>query len=145
MSLERCQLISYIVTFYKVNIKGVETTLRIRHSALHLVCNSGIKFDSNDVGGSNYGKSLGLRIPHVGIKVLLNGSPERNTWLEAADVTTDLYADIYIAPKGFKAHIASQRAFVAEQDLPTDRMAIILGRANGGVSTLMQYSPFLND
>jgi carbohydrate-selective porin OprB len=121
----------------------METTLRIRNSALHLVCNSGIKLDSNDVGGSNYAKSLGLRVPHVGIKVLLNGSAERNTWLEAADVKTDLYVDIYTAPKGFKGHIAKQRAFVAEQDKLTDRAAMILSRMNGGRS--MQYPPLLNE
>ncbi|XP_006461147.1 hypothetical protein AGABI2DRAFT_185437 [Agaricus bisporus var. bisporus H97] len=119
------------ITFYKVNVGGMEATLRIGNSALHLICNSGIKLESNDLGGANYAKSLGLRILHVGIKVLLKGSTERNTWLEAADVMTDLHVDMYTAPKGFKAHIAKQRAFVAEQDKPTDRAAKVLSRING--------------
>lgn len=146
LSVKRYQLTLHTVTFYKVNVGGMEATLRIGNSALHLICNSGIKLESNDFGGANYAKSLGLRIPHVGIKVLLKGSTERNTWLEAADVMTDLHVDMYTAPKGFKAHIAKQRAFVAEQDKPTDRAAKVLSRINGSSSILfMQYPAYLNN
>lgn len=120
------------ITFYKVNVKSVETVLRVNSAALQILCNSGIKVDSNDVGGVNYSKSTGLRMPHLGVKVLLNASTERNAWLEAADIATDLYVDIYAAPKGFKEHIERQRAFVNEQDRLTDRVTRLLSRMEGG-------------
>lgn len=107
-------------------------TLRVNGAALQIICKSGVKIDSNDVGGKNYSKSTGLRIPHIGVKILLNASAERNAWLEAADVTTDLYVDIYAAPRGFKEHIEKQRAFVSEQDKLTGRAARMLSRMEGG-------------
>lgn len=123
---------SFVVTFYKVNVKSVEITLRADSAALGIICKSGIKIDSNDVGGLNYGRSTGLRIPDINVKALLNASTERNTWLEAADIATDLYVDIYASPKGFKQHIEKQRAFVSEQDKVTGRMAKLLGRMQRG-------------
>lgn len=56
--------------------------------------------------------------------------------MEAADVVTDFYADIYGAPRGFREHIEKQRAFVSEQDKLTDRAARLLGQMNGGGLTL---------
>jgi len=84
--------------------------------------------DRNDIGGVNYSNSTGIRVPHLGIKVLLSASTKLNTWLEAADIVTDLYIDIYAAPKGYREHIERQRAFVSEQDKLTDRVARLLGQ-----------------
>ncbi|KXN92475.1 Protein CSF1 [Leucoagaricus sp. SymC.cos] len=131
---EYMPLIDPDITFYKVNVKSVETILRANSAALQILYKSGIKLDSNDVGGVNYSKSTGLRIPHLGVKVLLNSSSERNVWLEAVDVAADLYMDVYTAPKGYKEHIERQRAFVSEQDKMTDRAAKLLSRMDGGRS-----------
>jgi hypothetical protein len=78
------------------------------------------------------------------VKFLLNASTERNTWLEAADIVSDLYADIYAAPKGYKEHIKRQRAFVSEQDELTDRAAKLLSRVeeselSTSLSTVLDY------
>ncbi|KAF9450414.1 hypothetical protein P691DRAFT_468038 [Macrolepiota fuliginosa MF-IS2] len=123
------------ITFYKVQVKSFEMVMRANDSALQILCDSGIKIDSNDVGGMNYSKSTGLQIPHIVVKVLLRASAERNAWLEAAHVATDLYVDMYAAPKGFREHIEKQRAFVSEQDKLTDRAARLLSRTEGGRST----------
>ncbi|KAJ3575090.1 hypothetical protein NP233_g1335 [Leucocoprinus birnbaumii] len=119
------------ITFYKLNVKSLETVLRANGTALQVLCKFGVRLDSNDVGGVNYSKLTGLRIPHIGAKVLLNASVERDAWLEAVDITSDLYIDIYAAPKGFKDHIERQRTFVSEQDRLTDRVARMLSRMEG--------------
>lgn len=123
---QRCE-----VTFYKLNVKSAETIFRANGAAFQITCNVGIKIDSNDVGGVNYSKATGLQIPHLGAKALLKASVERNAWLEAADISTDLYVDIYAAPKGYREHIEQQRAFVGEQDKLTDRAARLLSRMEG--------------
>lgn len=108
-------------------MKSFELVLRANHAAVQVLCKSGIKVDRNDVGDINYSNSTGIRVPHLGIKVLLNASTTKfNTWLEAADIVTDLYIDIYVAPKGYRDHIERQRAFVGKQDKPTDRAARLL-------------------
>lgn len=109
-------------------MKSFELVLRANNTAVQVLCKSGIKVDRNDVGGVNYGNSTGIRVPHLRIKVLLSASTKLNTWLEAADIVTDLYVDVYAAPKGYREHMKRQRAFVSEQDKLTDRAARLLGQ-----------------
>lgn len=124
----------HAVTFYKVNVKSLEAVMRANNTAIQVLCKSGINVDRNDVGGVNYSNSTGIRVPHLGIKALLSVSPNRNTWLEAADIATDLYVDIYAAHKEYREHIERRRAFVSEQDKLTDRVARLLGQIERSVS-----------
>ena len=81
----------------------------------------GVKVDSNDLGTHQYKRVISVRAPHICFKVLFIGSSERNTWLEAAEVVADAYADIYLAPKGHHEMTLAQVAFVEAQDKLTGR------------------------
>lgn len=121
-----------LVTFDKFNIESIEVVLRAKNSAIQFICKSGIMLDINDAGGWFYSKSTSICVPYIEGKVLLNASAERNTWLEAANVSMDMYLDVYSAPRGFKEHVEKQRAFVEEQDILTGRAARFLGRQRDG-------------
>lgn len=109
------------VTFYKVSFAAVDITWRAGHAALTLSCPEGFNIDTNDLGTRFYRKVTSLRVPTLRIQILLNRSPERNPWLEAAEIITDMFLDLYSAPEGFQEMVQAQSKFVEDQDRETGR------------------------
>lgn len=109
------------VTFYKVQIKKVEVTLKDERTALWLQCDGGIKIDTNDLGTDSYKRVLSVRVPTISAKLLVLTSGGRRTWLEASRIDMDAFLDIYSAPIGYQKANQEQLAFIEEQDEPTGR------------------------
>ena len=53
--------------------------------------------------------------------MLLNTSPGSNNWLEAGEITGDIFLDMYNAPRGFRSMMRAQAAFIEDQDQLTGR------------------------
>ena len=81
----------------------------------------GVRVDTNDLGGRYHRKVTSLRVPKAFVKVLLSASTESSRWLEAAEIITDAYLDIYASPRGHRDMTATQIAYVEEQDILTSR------------------------
>ena len=86
----------------------------------------GVRVDTNDLGGSYHRRVTSFRIPEVVGKVLLAASTERNRWLEAAEMVTDVFVDIYASPRGYRDMSNTQIAYVEEQDRLTRRVRQML-------------------
>ncbi|KAF5386043.1 hypothetical protein D9615_002215 [Tricholomella constricta] len=126
------------VTFLKFSLKSVDITWRAGQAALVITLPSGIKVDSNDVGGQYYRKAISLRITEISVKVLLAASLHGGRWLEALKLTADAYLDIYSAPLGFRNHVQAQIAYVEEQDRLTGRARRIF--ATAGSQSIVESS-----
>jgi hypothetical protein len=96
----------------------------------------GVRVDSNDLGGHYHRKLTSLKIPKVFVKVLLSTSGASNHWLEAAEIITDAYLDIYASPRGHRKMTATQIAYVEEQDILTNRARqMLVSLRSQGVKT----------
>ncbi|RDB25364.1 Protein CSF1 [Hypsizygus marmoreus] len=115
------------VTFVKLSLCAVNITWRADHAALLVTLPFGVNVDSNDLGGRYHRKVTSVKLPEICVKVLLTASTEENRWLEAADVTTDAYVDIYSTPHGYRALAQAQIAYVEDQDRLTGRARHMFG------------------
>lgn len=85
-----------------------------------------MNLDTNDLGGSYHRRVTSLRIPEIVCKVFLTASTERNRWLEAAEMVTDVFVDIYTSPRGYRDMLNTQITYVEEQDRLTRRACRML-------------------
>ncbi|KAL1748805.1 hypothetical protein HDZ31DRAFT_59984 [Schizophyllum fasciatum] len=112
------------LTFLKVRLRRLDATWNAGNACLVVSLDDGLKIDSNDRGGILYRKLTSVRVPRITCRALL--SPDvahfRRHWFEAAEAFTDVYLDIYSAPKGWKDLSRAQSIFVREQDAPTGRV-----------------------
>ncbi|TFK75375.1 hypothetical protein BDN72DRAFT_832240 [Pluteus cervinus] len=109
------------ITFLKFSLDRVDLVWRAGFAAAVLSLPDGLKLTTNDLGGSFFKKILSVQLPAAFLKVLLTASSEQKPWLEAAEVSGDLYMDLYSSPGGWREHLETQLAFVSEQDHLTDR------------------------
>lgn len=111
------------LTFLKVRLHRLDATWNAGNACLVISLDDGLKIDSNDRGGLMFRKNTSVRVPRISFRALL--SPDvvnfRRHWFEAAEAMTDIYMDIYSAPKGWKDLSRAQSTFVREQDAPTGR------------------------
>uniref|UniRef100_D8QC92 Csf1 N-terminal domain-containing protein n=1 Tax=Schizophyllum commune (strain H4-8 / FGSC 9210) TaxID=578458 RepID=D8QC92_SCHCM len=111
------------LTFLKVRLHRLDATWNAGNACLVISLDDGFKIDSNDRGGLMFRKNTSVRVPRISFRALL--SPDvvnfRRHWFEAAEAMTDIYLDIYSAPKGWKDLSRAQSTFVREQDAPTGR------------------------
>lgn len=84
----------------------------------------------NDLGANHYKRLTSLRLPDMSLKVLLAKSPKSNPWLEAGEITTEAYIDMYSSPYNHQALTRAQLAFVVEQDSLTGRAKRIFDQLN---------------
>lgn len=118
-----------------MSVSSLEVIWQAGNAALVLALREGIKVNTNDLAADNYRKVISLSVPKVSARVLVTSQERRASWLEAAEVATDAFVDVYSAPKGYKALNAAQVAFVKEQDEPTRRVdRMVAGLAGDGVS-----------
>ncbi|KAF5393264.1 hypothetical protein D9757_000624 [Collybiopsis confluens] len=110
------------VTFVKVSAGSIDLLWKAGSAAALLSVPGGFKLDHNDLGGKYHKKSTSIRLPQLVLKTLLDYN-ETNTWLEAAEVVTDVFLDIYSSPAGWQEMSTAQADFVWEQDQPTGRIA----------------------
>lgn len=75
----------------------------------------------NDLAAKFYRKITSLRIPSASLKIFIANSSSRQSWLEAAQLTTDINLDIYSAPAGWQQSAQYQAAFICQQDALTNR------------------------
>lgn len=118
----------FLVTFYKITVKRIESVWRAGHAALLLEIPKGLCFDSNDLGAHQYRKVTSIRIPEVRVCVLLTTSMEKNTCLEAFELLFDVYTDIYSSPTGHRALTRKQLSFIEEQDKLTGRAKLMFSQ-----------------
>jgi hypothetical protein len=132
--LQTVLLIKEIVTFVKFSISTFNATWQAGCAALMISLSQGVRVDINDLGGRYYRKVTSLRVPEVVVKVLLSASMESNRWLEAAEIITDAFLDIYASPRGYRTMTGAQIAYVEEQDRLTSRAHQMLDslRIHGG-------------
>ncbi|KAH7874742.1 uncharacterized protein C8R40DRAFT_1171340 [Lentinula edodes] len=109
------------ITFVKVSLETVEILWKAGCATAHVSVHKGLKFDYNDLGGQFHKKLTSIRLPHLSVKALLDYNAS-NTWLEAAEIVTDVFLDIYSSPAGWHEMSATQADFVWEQDRPTGRV-----------------------
>ncbi|KAJ3735770.1 hypothetical protein DFJ43DRAFT_832425 [Lentinula guzmanii] len=109
------------LTFVKISLDTVQVLWRAGRAAVLASVTRSLKIDHNDLGGTFHKKLTSVRLPHLSLKALLDYS-EPNTWLEAAEVVTDAFLDIYSSPAGWHEMSAAQANFVWEQDRPTGRV-----------------------
>lgn len=102
-------------------MKSVEAIWKAEQAALLVRLPKGIKLDRNDLGTNLYKRVTSLRLPGVAVKILLTGTPRPKTWLEAAEIGSDVYMDIYSSPYNHQAVTRAQLAFIEEQDSLTGR------------------------
>lgn len=105
----------------KVSLETIEILWRAGCATAHVSVHKGLKFDYNDLAGQFHKKLTSIRLPHLSVKALLDYNAS-NTWLEAAEVVTDVFLDIYSSPTGWHEMSAAQADFVWEQDRPTGRV-----------------------
>ncbi|KAJ3826303.1 hypothetical protein F5880DRAFT_1610366 [Lentinula raphanica] len=113
------------LTFVKVVIDSIEILWKAGRAAVLISVNRGLKIDHNDLGSTFHRKLTSIRLPHFSIKTLLNFN-ESDTWLEAAEIVTDAFLDIYSSPPGWHEMSAAQAEFVWEQDQPTGRVVQLI-------------------
>ncbi|KAE9411411.1 hypothetical protein BT96DRAFT_961320 [Gymnopus androsaceus JB14] len=109
------------LTFMKVSLGSVNVLWKAGSAALDLSIPQGLKIDHNDLGGQYHKSMTSIRLPQLSLKALLDYN-KSNTWLEGAEVVTDIFLDIYSSPAGWREMSAAQADFVREQDLPTGRV-----------------------
>ncbi|KAF7321613.1 hypothetical protein MKEN_00682400 [Mycena kentingensis (nom. inval.)] len=129
------------VTFVKFSLLGLDATWRSNRNAIFLSLPGGLNADMNDAGGHYHRKVTRLKIPSIFVRLLVQSLPADRRWLEVAHLETDAHLDIYAAPAGWKEIAAKQAAFVAEQDLPTDRAKRLLARGKGILHSKGVYLP----
>jgi len=110
-----------------------DVTWRAGHAALVISLPKGARVDSNDLGGCYHRKVTSFRIPEGFVKVLLAVSAESNRWLEAAEVVTDAFLDIYASPRGYRNMSEAQISYVEEQDRLTSRARQMVASRSQGV------------
>lgn len=110
-----------LVTFVKVSLGSVNVLWKAGTAALILTVPQGLKIDHNDLGGQYHKNMTSIRLPQFSIRTLLDYS-KSNTWLEAAEISADVFLDIYSSPVGWHEASAVQSEFVREQDRPTGRV-----------------------
>ena len=118
------------VTFYKIAVKTIEATWKAGQAALLVRFPKGMSFNRNDLGTNQYKRITSLCLPDMSVKVLLTKTPKSNLWLEAAEITTEAYIDIYSSPYNHQALTRAQLAFVVEQDSLTGRAKRIFDQLN---------------
>jgi hypothetical protein len=121
---------SIIVTFYKIAVKTFEASWKAGQAALLVRIPKGIKLDRNDLGTNLYKRVTSLHLPGVSVKILLTGSRRPKAWLEAAEISSEAYIDIYSSPYNHQALTRAQLAFIEEQDSLTGRAKRILEQLN---------------
>ncbi|SJK97794.1 uncharacterized protein ARMOST_01049 [Armillaria ostoyae] len=84
----------------------------------------GLRLDNNNLGGRFHRQLTSIRIPVACVKMLLRNLSDR--WLEAGEMTLDVYLDIYTSPVNWRNLAAAQESFVKEQDALTGRVAKML-------------------
>ncbi|KIK67374.1 hypothetical protein GYMLUDRAFT_156567 [Collybiopsis luxurians FD-317 M1] len=109
------------VTFVKVFFGSINLLWKAGPAAISLFTPQGLKLDFNDLGGQHHKKLTSIRLPHLELKALLDYN-ESNTWLEAAEIVTDAFLDMYTSPSGWQEMRAAQADFIREQDQPTGRV-----------------------
>jgi hypothetical protein len=92
----------------------------------------GLNAQSNDRPGKYHRKFSCVRVPRVGLKVLLKAGSERSPWLEAADLATDAYVDIYASPLGWRDTAKEQAEFIQAQDILTSRLNAMFSTLDTG-------------
>jgi len=122
------------VTFYKIAVKTIEATWKAGQAALFVQLPKGIKLDRNDLSTNLYKRVTSLHLPGISVKILLTGPRRPNAWLEAAEISSEAYIDIYSSPYNHHALTRAQLAFVEEQDSLTGRAKRILDQ--------LEYSKF---
>ncbi|KAF8070507.1 hypothetical protein FPV67DRAFT_1756074, partial [Lyophyllum atratum] len=126
------------VTFVKFSLKSVDVTWQAGRAALAITLPTGIKANSNDLGGRYHRKVTSLSIADIYVKVLIAPSLHGHRWLETMELSADVHLDIYSAPPGFRDVAQSQIAYVEEQDRLTGRarrMFASLGSRNAKTRT----------
>ena len=118
------------VTFYKIAVKTIEATWKAGQAALLVRFPKGIKLDRNDLCTNLYKRVTSLHLPGVSVKILLTGSRRPKAWLEAAEISSEAYFDIYSSPCNHQALTLAQLAFIEEQDALTGRAKRILDQLN---------------
>jgi hypothetical protein len=132
-------LICPLVTFYKVSVESVDITWKAGSAAVVVSLPEGIKVNTNDLAADHYRKVVSLRVPHITTKVLVTSQIPGASWLEAGEVVSDAYIDVYSAPKDYLTLNAAQVVFVEEQDRTTGRVKRMVdglqGRSDGNLGT----------
>lgn len=118
-------LISSSVTFIKLTVDQVHIVWQVDRAAVEIALPNGIRYCSNDVPGKLHRKSSSVCMPQVYFKMLLASRNRPDTWYEAATAELDANLDIYSAPDGWQEHASAQRAFVAAQDMLTNRVGFL--------------------
>lgn len=119
------------MTFLKFSLESFDAIWLAGQSAIQISISDGLKLNSNDLAGKLHRKVTSLRLPRASIKVLLAPTPDRNIWLEAAELVADGYLDIYSSPRGWQETAREQASFVAAQDFLTGRANRMLGELQG--------------
>ncbi|KAK1218471.1 Macrophage colony-stimulating factor 1 receptor [Marasmius sp. AFHP31] len=110
------------LTFLAVKLRGCDVVWKAGNAALHLTLPSGLKLDHNDLGGHKYRTLTTVQLPHISVKMYLRELNDR-VWLEAGNVTSDLFLDIYSRPADWQKAAEMQAMYVEEQDKETGRAA----------------------
>jgi len=104
-----------------MSVVSLDAIWRSRHAALELLFPSGLKLESNDMGGRYHQKLTKLQLPHASARVYLRTERERLSWMEAAEFLADVYLDIYSSAPGWRDRTHTQTEFIRAQDSLTDR------------------------
>ncbi|KAK0484381.1 hypothetical protein EDD18DRAFT_1361385 [Armillaria luteobubalina] len=105
---------------------SVHVTWKAGDAAALLSLPEGLRLDNNNLGGRFHRQLTSIRIPVASVKMLLRNLSDR--WLEAGEMTLDMYLDIYTSPVNWRNLAAAQESFVNEQDALTGRVAKMLER-----------------
>lgn len=122
------------VTFLKLSIESVDVTWLAGLSAIQISLSQGLSVDNNNVPGKQHQSVTSIQAPQVVCRILLTSETARPSWLEAAEISFDVYLDIYSAPKGWKERGIKQSEFIREQDKPTGRAKRMMEAANSSTN-----------
>ncbi|KAF5370617.1 hypothetical protein D9758_002040 [Tetrapyrgos nigripes] len=112
------------LTFLKLSLDTVDAVWRAGKANVVLSIPSGMKLESNDLGGQFHKRLFSLALPQLNMKLLLLQGLDK--LIEAADLEADLFLDIFSSPAGWHEKAEAQAEFVSSEDISTGRVKRML-------------------